>query len=237
MTYRNIVTNQGEFNPADYDIDRITRIITASVLGDGNLTLAKGCINARYVTSKVVGHDDYLSWIRSVVELLVSTKTYALPAKRSSIRGKDCSVKAQDFLQSRSHPLLTDLHAVYYVDGKKGVPENLELDAEMIAILLMDDGMRCSTAGYIKICTDGLSLNSVEIMQEQFSAVTDLPWAVVKTSRLSKAGEVCYNLRLARRHVEDLTIILSPWIFPSYLYKVGLEPDGITPIPLKIKSI
>jgi hypothetical protein len=233
MTYRNIVTNQGEFNPADYDYDRITRIITASVLGDGSLE-DRGK-NSRYITVKTHGHEDYLSWIRSVIELIVPTKTYVMP--EALFRGTASICKAADSLQSRTHPLLTELHATYYVNRKKVAPENLELDAEMIAILLMDDGSRNGTEGYVKICTDGFRLDSVEIMQEQFEAATELPWSIIKTGRLSKAGEVCYNLYLPRRHVADLAIVLKPWMFPSYYHKIGLELDGITPLPLKIKSI
>jgi hypothetical protein len=234
MTYRNIITNQGTFNPADYDIDRITRIITASVLGDGSLQVYRGSKNALYDTKKTVGHSDYLDWIRSVIELVVPTKTYVMAEVPH--RGTSHVSKAADRLWSRTHLMLTELHRTLYRDRKKTVPEGTELDLESIGILLMDDGSRSTTHGYINICTDGFSLDSVEILQEQFSAVTELPWTVVKGSPL-KDGTPAYQLRLARRHVEDLTIALKPWTFPSFYYKLGLELDGVTPIPLKMRSI
>jgi hypothetical protein len=234
MTYRNITTNQNPFNSGDYDYDRITRIITASVLGDGNLNINKGSKNAYYRTSKTNGHSDYFGWLRNVVELIVPTRTTVVP--EALFRGTTSICKAQDRLESRTHPLLTDLHSLIYHDRKKVVFEKLELDAEMIAILLMDDGSRDARDGYIKICTDGFSLASVEILQEQFEAVTELHWTVFKQGNL-KDGTPAYNLRLARRLVEDLAITLKPWMFPSYYHKIGLELDGVTPIPLKMRSI
>lgn len=234
MTYRNITTNNGTFNPADYDYDRITRIITASVLGDGNLNINKGSKNAYYRTSKTNGHSDYFGWLRNVVELIVPTRTSVVP--EALYRGTAYVSKALDRLESRTHPLLTDLHSLIYHDRKKVLSESLELDAEMIAILLMDDGSRDARDGYIRIATDGFRLDSVEIMQEQFEAATELPWAVVKTTPL-KDGTPAYRLHLPRRYVADLAIVLRPWVFPSFYYKLGLELDGVTEIPLKMRSI
>lgn len=227
-------TNQGQFNSAEYDIERIIRIITASVLGDGSLYIQKTGKNAEYQTTKTIGHDDYLSWLRSVVELVVPTKTYVKPEKL--IKNTVYIRKATDYLQSRTHPLLTELHQTYYKDRKKVVPEGIELDLESIAVLLMDEGSRNTAHGNVVICTDGFDLTSIEILHEQFTAVTDLPWTIVKRTPL-KDGTLSYRLYLARRYAVKLAILLKPYVFPSYFYKLGLELDGITEIPLKIHSI
>jgi hypothetical protein len=236
MTFRNIVTNQGEFNPADYDIDRITRIITASVLGDGGLCIGKGMKNARYNTAKVIGHLDYVDWLRNVVELITPTKTYNRSSKPYNIYGIIGVSKGYDALQSKSHQLFTEIHEACYKNRKKVVPETLELDAETVAMLLMDDGTRHNGDGYVKICVNGFDLASVEILHEQFVEVTGLSWVIAKATAL-KNGDQAYELRLPRRHVEKLAIMLKPYTFPSFYYKLGLEPDGVTPIPLKMRSI
>lgn len=218
MTY---VQTTAQINPAEYDLDRIIRIITASVLGDGGLQLQEDCKNARFQTAKTIGHSDYLGWIRSVVELIAPTVTYTVSERMYAINGLVGWTKAHDVVQSRVHPILTGLRETYYRDRKKVVPQDLKLDLEMIAILLSDDGSRSKLDGRIRICTDGFDYDSVKVLHEQFVAVTGLPWKIVK-GQVLKDGSQAYRLHLSRRHAEDLAIQLKPFMFPSFYYKLGL---------------
>jgi hypothetical protein len=236
MTLQSVTTNQGLFNSADYDLDRVMKIITASILGDGSLIIDPQGKNARYDTAKTIGHDAYFNWLRSVVEQITQTRTYTRPEKVYSINGRFGVSKTYSQLTSRTHPLLTGLHAAYYRNGKKIVPEDLELDLEMVAILLQDDGTRNVSYGFIQICTSGFDLQSVTTLHSLLIEATDLPWSIVKAGAL-KDGTPAYNIYLGRRYVEELANLLKPYVFSSYYHKLGLEPDGVTPIPLKTRAI
>lgn len=55
---------------------------------------------------------------------------------------------------SRTHPILTDLHKIFYPDGAKIIPENIEdmFNEVSLAYLFMDDGSHHKNGYYISLC-------------------------------------------------------------------------------------
>lgn len=152
-------------------------ILDGHLIGDASVfTTGTDCKrNAVMVhTSK---YREYLEWI------VANTQTFST-----------CNINENDVLDERtgkyyhrctiktySHPLLTERRCQWYPEGKKIVPENIELTPAMTLRWFMDDGSWHRQGLYL--CTNAYSLESNEILAVKLAKVID---GVVKIHKHSK---------------------------------------------------
>lgn len=179
-------------------------IVIGSLLGDGHLALSAGGTNYSLRVNQSVEHLDYLRWLFAVLA----------PFSRNLHIGERL---AQMYVST--HPWLTELRAMSYLDGKKRVTrETLDLSrwpTLTAAIFYMDDGSYNRRVKYAVFCTHGFDLASQEILAEWFRDTLDI---------------TCSLRRHYDQHFLALTVAetqkffgqIAPLLVPSMRYKLGL---------------
>ncbi len=121
------------------------QIILGTLLGDGHLFIPKRRPsrpvpqadlprNARFTTSSCEKDKGYILWKFHELE---PTGLFPPPKPKKRSTGR-----IQWVLESRRNPLFTELHKLFYPDGKKRLPLGVldELDDLGLAVWYMDDG-------------------------------------------------------------------------------------------------
>lgn len=179
-------------------------IIVGSLLGDGHLARSTGGANYSLRINQSVEHLGYLRWLFTALS----------PFSRNLHVGERL---AQMYVST--HPWLTELRAMFYLDGQKCVTrEALALSswpAMTAAIFYMDDGSYNQRVKYAVFCTHGFDLASQEILSEWFR---------------DALGVTCSLRRHYDQHFLALTVAetrkffrqMDPLLVPSMRYKLGL---------------
>ena len=105
-------------------------IVIGTILGDGCLCDNWSKTNYRLKMSHSIKQQEYVLWKYSVLKNWILTEP--------KIHEKTKSIT----IRTISHPELTDLHAIFYQDKKKIIPQNIEdlLSPIALAVWFMDDG-------------------------------------------------------------------------------------------------
>jgi hypothetical protein len=210
------------------DKKTLVKYVSAFVLGDGGLFKnSTPNSNARYMLSQSAIHMDYVLWQQSILNNLTSSEIYKKAAyvDKNNWRHND-----QVRLQTKSLPFFTTIRNRWYVDNKKVVsPHDLKLlDAEMLAILYMDDGSLATTSGRdrkhlrVDISTQGYSWDDNNLLRDEIANRLGIHFDVGKTKYPSG---IKYKLTLRHKYVCDFIDIIKPYILPSFAYKIKLSHD------------
>ena len=112
---------------------------------------------------------------------------------------------------TKQHKDLTTLYGLFYKNGRKIIPKNLELDTISIAIWYMDDGSK--------------SRNSDVYLNTQQFSLTDqrkLLNCLRKfgiNARLNKDKKY-YRIRILKESIKNFMSIVAPHMAPSMKYKL-----------------
>ena len=107
---------------------------------------------------------------------------------------------------------------MFYTKGKKVIPLNIfeYLTPLALAVWIMDD------AGWtnygVRIATNSFTLKEVELLSDVLKSKYNL-----KTTIQNISKENQYSLYIKKQSVNNLRIIIGPYIHPSMLYKLDLD--------------
>lgn len=199
----------------------IMKYIAAFTLGDGSLR--KKGTNAMYRIAQVEDHKDYLDWQASILEEL-TTVNFRYELKNPG--------KNQWSLETKQHPAYTTVFNRMYPNGHKVIdPHYLTLiDFETLAILYMDDG--CLAKRYntqydrldynIILCTDSFTYGDNYIFAKAIKEKTGFMFDVVRQHNNEKLH---WRLRLNKKQTPNFIEKVTPFIQPSFTYKLNLSND------------
>ncbi len=179
-------------------------IIIGTILGDGYVRIISGKKNALLEINHAFSQKAYVDWKYAELKALCKSA----PKSR-----KNNGTRIAYRFTTRQHPEITKLHLLFYRDGKKSIPEYLNLDPIMLAVWFMDDGSRCR-ASDVYLNTQQFDLTDQERLRAMLASIGI-------ESSLNKDKEYL-RIRIKKSSIPLLFKIISPYIISSMAYKIGL---------------
>jgi len=177
-------------------------VIIGSILGDGYLRIIPGRSNAFLEINHSIKAKDYVDYKFSLLKKICKSS----PIERISNDGR----LAYRFY-SRQHESLTDLYQSFYHNGKKVIPNDLELDPVSLAIWYMDDGSKSRDCD-VYLNTQQFSLNDQK-------KLLFLLKKMGINARLNKDKKY-YRIRILKESIDSFMQIINPYIIDSMKYKL-----------------
>lgn len=182
-------------------------IIIGCLLGDGYIRVIPGRNNAFLEVNHSVKARAYVDHKYDALKRICVSP----PKERSSgLNGR----RAYRFY-SKQHRDLTKLYDRFYINGRKTVPRDLELDPISLAVWYMDDGSR-SRAHDIYLNTQQFSL------ADQKRLLVTLHEMGIK-ARLNKDKKY-HRIRILKESIPKFMQTIQPHVVPSMFYKLVMTP-------------
>lgn len=191
-------------------------LIIGSLLGDGTMRVGKGAVNANYKVEHGLEQKEYVEWKYQILKPWVFTK----PKISYRYNEKGERYAKSWWFRTVRHPILTDLYDRFYQKGdyrtgKKIIPKNLKKDFNplALAVWIMDDGSY--SRKNITISTYAFSLQEIKYLQ-------DCLWNVFRVeARYCPDRDKGYRMYFNQEETRNLVKIISPYIIPTMMYKIG----------------
>lgn len=196
-------------------------IIIGLILGDGFLQKT-GKKNARLRLEHSLRQKEYLIWKCQVLGNYFQSKPQVLERK-NPVFGKTYQyIRAQSYSGSE----LGKLYALFYINGKKVIPNqifSLLKDPLSLAVWFMDDGYYCQRdkVSYLYLPKyDQVSINNLlKVLKVNFNLSPVL--------KIKKRGEYVLNFSVAE--TKKLVHIIKPFAHPSMKRKLPFDPVSTEP--------
>lgn len=196
----------------NYLSTRQEQILLGTTLGDGCLHIQAKGRNASFSTAVSEKDGGYLLWKYN--ELKNSGLFKMAPHSKISHR-RPGRVHSYWYLRSRAHPILTELHELFYPDGKKIVPNGTlnRLGSLGLAVWYMDDGCLSfngtSRPKQIILCTEAFSHGDQCKIKNWLGGEFGLPFHINRNGeyfnlRLTKEVFVREFIELVKPHIEEI---------------------------------
>lgn len=202
----------------------LTKIVAASLLGDGCVHTPPEYKNCVYSTSKTIDHQDYIDWLSNRLGTLTEIKTGVVHMNKYVANAKD-----QIHLRTRAHPFYTKFRERMYGTGKKCVdPHYLTLlDWEFMAVWFQEDGTL--NTRYRKNCyemqasiaTMCFSYGDHLLLARAIQEKLNIPAHIRPIT--NKVGERQYLLTFKRKFIPTLLDGIAPFMVPSFQYKCSYD--------------
>lgn len=191
-------------------------VIIGSILGDGFLQKT-GSKNARLRLEHSLKQKEYLIWKCQILGNYFQSKPQILE-RNNPIFGKTYQyIRAQSYSGSE----LGKLYQLFYIDGKKIIPNKISdllKDPLCLAIWFMDDGYyyQRDKLAYIYLPKyDQISINNLlNVLKVNFNLSPIL--------KIKRRGEYVLNFSVAE--TEKLVQIINPFVISLMKYKLPLDP-------------
>jgi len=179
-------------------------IIIGSILGDGYLRIFPGRKNALMEFNHSFKQKEYVDWKYSALKNISGSTPKIKIGKGNRISYR---------FYSKQLPELTKLYKLFYKDGKKIIPQAVNLDPITLSVWFMDDGSKCRSVD-VYLNTQQFSIN------DQKKLIMALDKLDLKT-KLNK-DKIYYRLRFLKSSLPKLKELLKDKIIPSMQYKIEL---------------
>jgi hypothetical protein len=185
---------------------------------DGGLYVTGKCENAKYIMNMRTENLDYVEKVKQTLEEAgIGVHVY----DRKDYNEDGCTRQPQVRLESRVHPKLTTIWERIYMDGKKVIDPHMLtlLDAEALAIIFMADGgryvdKRCNATPAYKLHTKGFSYGDNWLIKKAIKEKLGLEF------NINRHGKYWF-LSLRSKDSAKFEEIVSPYVLPSFSYKLG----------------
>lgn len=141
--------------------------LTGSMLGDGHV---RGYCNARFMVSRAVKDQGYLEYERLLFENFLAPRCKDACQFHRSKNKKTGEIKESYVFSTVNSPSLTPYRKLWYPDGIKIVPPNLELSSVAVAHWVADDGsVAFNKLPYrltLELSTHGFTKTEVEFLAD-----------------------------------------------------------------------
>ena len=178
-------------------------LIIGSVLGDGDIRIIPGHKDAFLEIKHFLKAKDYVDWKYSVLKNICNSE----PKERETNKGR----MAYCFF-TKQNKEITEIYNLFYQDGKKIIPKELEIDPIVLAVWLMDDGSKSN--GNIYLNTQQFSMLDQKRLLHQLRQIG-------LNARLNRDKKY-YRIRFLKESIPKLIEIVGPHIIPSMRYKIEL---------------
>ena len=178
-------------------------VILGCILGDGYLRIIPGRKNAFLETNHSIKAKDYVDWKYQILKNICLS-----PPKKRIIDQKRVAYR----FFTRQHQEITQIYNLFYLEGKKVIPKNIQLNALTLAVWFMDDGSK-TKKGDVYLNTQQFSLND---QKRLLYALRKLKLR----ARLNKDKKY-HRIRFYHQSLNRLLELIKPYIIPSMEYKIA----------------
>ena len=192
----------------------LVKMMSFLVMGDGNLTMHKGCVNASFHISQTKEASELICLSANLLdELRIGYKI-----TEYKIKGSDTTYCR---LASKVHPFLTKLYHRIYMDGRRTLDPHAfkQLDWESLAILYMSDGnIQWSSSGTPTAMINLCRLSYAEFMwfRSQVKEALGIIGNVYKCGKYFRFGFRVKESKVFFSHIR-------PYVLEQYRYKLPYE--------------
>lgn len=179
-------------------------VIIGSILGDGYLRIFPGRKNALMEFNHSFKQKEYVDWKYSILKNISGSA----PKMRKS-NGNRIAYR----FYSKQISELSELYKLFYKNGRKIIPDAINLDTIILSVWFMDDGSKCRDVD-IYLNTQQFSI------ADQKKLIMALEKLGLKT-KLNK-DKIYYRLRFLKSSLSKLRELLKDKIIPSMKYKIEL---------------
>ena len=192
----------------------LVKMMSFLVMGDGSLSMHKGCVNASFHISQTKEASELICLSANLLdELKIGYKI-----TEYKIEGSD-TVYCR--LASKVHPFLTKLYHRIYIDGRRTLDPHAfkQLDWESLAILYMSDGnIQWSSSGTPTAMINLCRLSYAEFMwfRSQVKEALGIIGNVYKCGKYFRFGFRVKESKVFFSHIR-------PYMLEQYRYKLPDE--------------
>ena len=180
-------------------------LIIGSILGDGYVRIIPGRKNAFLEINHSIKAKEYVDWKYSVLMNICKSE----PKERNTNNGR----VAYRFFTKQNREI-TNLLNLFYKNGKKVIPVDLELNPIVLAVWFMDDGSNSRSNIYFN--TQQFSLIDQNRLLHKLRQIG-------LKARLNKDKKY-YRIRILKESISKLNQIIDPYIIQSMRYKLSYDP-------------
>ncbi len=201
------------------DKKQLIKLVSFMIMGDGGVYNYTKAGNARFIMNMVRANEDYVLYCKDILENITSCKLTEVQ--------KEGNRQQQLRLETKAHPLFSKLRDRIYVMNYKSIDNHSLklLDYEALAFLYMSDGclykdfrpnIGMVTPSYnITLNLKRLSYGDQLILKKALKDKLDLEFNINRQNNY-------YYLRLRTKDIPKFIEGITPYILPSFLYKVTL---------------
>lgn len=204
------------------DKKELYKLIAYLTMGDGGVYIVKGMSKGYFVLVQKEDHLDFIHYAQAIIDNVTSTSIKFIDRSNDN----DANRANQWRLWSKSHPIFTQMRESIYVDRYKSVSNHYlkAMDWESLSILYMSDG--CCSLSHGK---PNVTLNMKRLSYgDQLLLKRALESKGMGVWNVNRQNQYCY-LRLRSKFIPMFMENISPYIVPSYQYKV--IPDYRMSVP------
>jgi len=194
--------------------ENLKSILVGLLLGDLYAQKQKNGVNVRLCFEQSIVHKDYLLHLYELFKsfcMLAPRVFNKLPHK---LTGK---IYSKIIFQTCSLPCFNELYDLFYVNGKKTIPQNIGdlLTPLGLAFWLSDDGSFVKKDNGVILCTDSFTHEEVNLLASTLIGKFNLDCTIYK----EKNG---FRIRISSKSLPVLQDLLKNIIPPMMLHKIGL---------------
>ena len=203
--------------PWEDDFDKIPKkqeeLIIGSLLGDGRLECRSLANTARLRIHHADSQKDYLFWKFKQLQNLVKTN----PKRHEYVDKRYYTKVVSWYFHTKTLVSLSKLYCLFYINGKKVLPENIGamLTPFALAVWIMDDG--CLYKQSLIINTQNFSLDEQRCLQEVFKEKYNVEIGIHKDRRN-------FRLYFPKEATKRILQIIAPFLFGSKFIPVETDP-------------
>ena len=179
-------------------------VIIGSLLGDGYMRIVPGRQDAFLEINHSLRQKDYVDWKYAILKNITVSgpKKRVIDEKRMAYR-----------FFTKQHSELTQLHSAFYRNGKKFIPDNLQITPLSMAVWFMDDGSRCRTSD--------IYLNTQQFDPEDQEKLLNILRQYGFEARLNK-DKTYSRIRFMKSSLTKFRDLIRGYIIPSMKYKIEI---------------
>ena len=193
-------------------------LIIGSLLGDGTMRLGKGARNVNFKVEHGLAQKEYVDWKYQILKSFVFTE----PKISCRYDKNGNKYEKSWWFRTIRHPYFAEIYKRFYQrngykNGTKIIPTQIkkELNPFILAVWIMDDGSYFKNK--INISTYSFSLTEIIFLQRCFKDIFGIK---INYYRDRDKG---YRMYCNQEETKKLANIISPYIIPSMMYKIGFR--------------
>lgn len=201
-------------------------VIAGSLLGDGSLKGFRADRNSYFFKTQSLEKEEYIRWHYDVFQPYSGSIRYYVTHENTTRSGLHFQQCESWIFSTHSHRIFTELRAKWYPDSalnKKRVPRDLQLNPQILAVWLADDGTTSHDNRRIALCTQGFPEDDVDFLISQLRSKFSL---ICKKHKEGKG----FLIRFSAESYKDFIDLVAPFYAWQCLYH-KIDLSGYIAIP------
>ncbi|MEK9194737.1 MAG: LAGLIDADG endonuclease [Patescibacteria group bacterium] len=179
-------------------------LIIGSILGDGYIRIMPGRKDAFLEVNHAYSAKEYVDWKYAMLQSIAGS----IPKARKR-NGRRIAYR----FYTRQHPEITELFRKFYRNGRKIIPDDIQVNAVALAVWYMDDGSQCRTSD--------VYLNTQQFTEKDQIRLIQLLSRMGIESRMNR-DKIYWRLRIIKSSLPRFRELIQDYIIPELRYKIEL---------------